>query len=101
MKRWRFVIIVALFALVASACANSEGDSTTTTATGGTDGATTTTAGTDGGDGTTTTEPDGSMDGPYEHLAKAEAAKHTQLTKETREELLGGMGGTSSPPPVE
>lgn len=80
MKRWRFVIIVALFALVASACANSEGDSTTTTATGGTDGATTTTAGTDGGDGTTTTEPDGSMDGPYEHLAKAEAGEYAGST---------------------
>lgn len=66
MKRWRFVIIVALFALVAAACASSEGDSTTTTAAGG-------------GEETTTTAGSGDVEG-YEYLAKAEAGEYAGTT---------------------
>jgi alpha-glucoside transport system substrate-binding protein len=82
MKRWRIVILIAVFALIAAACANSDtSDSSTTAASGGD---TATTVATDsGGDtatttaaatATTTTAPE-AMDG-YTHLAAAEAGEY-------------------------
>lgn len=79
MKRWRLVILVAVFALIAAACANSESSETTTTAdSGGTETTTTADTGNGGGEETTTTEA--GVDGPYEHLAAAEAGEYAGTT---------------------
>lgn len=80
MKRWRIVILIAVFTLVAAACANSDSsDSTTTAASGGETATTTTAAATEttaaSGDATTTTHGMDPADG-YAQLAAAEAGEY-------------------------
>ena len=75
MKRWRFVILVAVFAVIAAACANSESESTTTTAASGGDTTTTTASGGDSGSDSTTTTAAAETGGNAE-LAAAEAGEY-------------------------
>jgi alpha-glucoside transport system substrate-binding protein len=74
MKRWRIVVMVALFALFAAACANSESSETTTTTAAPTGGTETTTTAAPAATTTTTTvapAPEG-----YVHLAATEAGEY-------------------------
>lgn len=81
MKRWRIVILIAVFALVAAACANSDTSDSSTTA--APSGETATTVATDSAEETATTVATGTattmapeaMDG-YAHLAAAEAGEY-------------------------
>ncbi|MEA2024352.1 MAG: ABC transporter substrate-binding protein [Actinomycetota bacterium] len=86
MKRWRIVIMIAVFALLAAACAN-EGDTTTTAASGGEE---TTTTAASGGEETTTTAASGGEETTTTAAAPAgESTGYADLDKAFAGEYAG------------
>lgn len=87
MTRYRLVALAAVVAMVLGACADTPDDAADTTATTETTSATTnTTAPPD--EGTDTTEAP--VEGPYEHLARAQAGEYTGTTVEILGQWVDG-----------
>ena len=87
MTRYRLVALATVVAMVLGACADTPDEAAETTqATTATTEGTTTTAAPD--DGTDTTEP--AIEGPYEHLARAQAGEYTGASVEILGQWVDG-----------